>query len=104
MMMKIRTGISMIAIVAAAMVAMAQGPGADVYKTKCQSCHGATGVPSAGMAKTMGVKPIGEVKSMTEEKMIGVTTNGAGKMPAFKGKLTDAQIKDSVSYFRSLAK
>jgi len=104
MMMKIRTGISMIAIVAATTVAMAQGPGADVYKTKCQSCHGATGVPSAGMAKTMGVKPIGEVKSMTEEKMIGVTTNGSGKMPAFKGKLTDAQIKDSVSYFRSLAK
>jgi len=104
MMMKIRTGISMIAIVAATTVAMAQGPGADVYKTKCQSCHGATGVPSAGMAKTMGVKPISEVKSMTEEKMIGITTNGSGKMPAFKGKLTDAQIKDSVSYFRSLAK
>jgi mono/diheme cytochrome c family protein len=36
--------------------------------------------------------------------MIAITTNGEGKMPAFKGKLTDAQIKDSVSYFRSLAK
>ena len=29
--------------------------------------------------------------------MIAVTTNGKGKMPAFKGKLTDAQIKDSVA-------
>ncbi len=36
--------------------------------------------------------------------MITDTTNGKGKMPAFKGKLTDAQIKDSVDYFRSLAK
>jgi cytochrome c6 len=36
--------------------------------------------------------------------MITDTTNGKGKMPAFKGKLTDAQIKDSVLYFRSLAK
>lgn len=103
-MMKIRTGIATIAIMAAVVVAMAQGPGADVYKTKCQSCHGATGVPSPAMAKAMGVKPIGEVKSSPEAKMITVTTNGAGKMPAFKGKLTDAQIKDSISYFRSLAK
>ena len=102
--MKIRTGIATIAIMAAAAVVMAQGPGADVYKTKCQSCHGATGVPSPAMAKAMGVKPIGEVKSSPEAKMITVTTNGEGKMPAFKGKLTDAQIKDSVSYFRSLAK
>jgi cytochrome c6 len=103
-MMKIRTGLSTIVIMAVATIAMAQAPGADVYKTKCQSCHGATGVPSPAMAKSMGVKPIGEVKSTPEAKMITVTTNGAGKMPAFKGKLTDAQIKDSVSYFRSLAK
>jgi cytochrome c6 len=78
--------------------------GEATYKTKCQSCHGATGVPSPAMAKAMGVKPIGEVKGSPEAKMIIVTTNGAGKMPAFKGKLTDAQIKESVSYFRSLAK
>ena len=102
--MKIRTALSTIAIVAAASMAMAQAPGADVYKTKCQSCHGATGAPSPAMAKAMGVKPISEVKSTPEAKMIAVTTNGAGKMPGFKGKLTDAQIKDSVSYFRSLAK
>ena len=36
--------------------------------------------------------------------MIAATTNGMGKMPAFKGKLTDAQIKDSVAYFRTFAK
>jgi cytochrome c6 len=102
--MKIRTAVSTIAILASASLALAQAPGADVYKTKCQSCHGATGAPSPAMAKAMGVKPISEVKSTPEAKMIAVTTNGAGKMPGFKGKLTDAQIKDSVSYFRSLAK
>ena len=104
--MKIGTGISMIAIMAATTVAIAQGPGADTYKTKCQSCHGAAGVPSPGMAKAMGVKPVSDpaVKGLPEAKMIATTTNGSGKMPAFKGKLTDAQIKDSVTYFRSLAK
>jgi mono/diheme cytochrome c family protein len=104
--MKIGTAISMIAIMAATTVAIAQGPGADTYKTKCQSCHGAAGVPNPGMAKAMGIKPVSDpaVKGLTEAKMIATTTNGSGKMPAFKGKLTDAQIKDSVTYFRSLAK
>ncbi|HEX4758875.1 MAG TPA: cytochrome c [Terracidiphilus sp.] len=106
--MRITTGISLIAIMASMTMtaAFAQSSGADVYKTKCQSCHGAAGVPSAGMAKAMGVKPATDpaVKSQTEAKMIAVTTNGAGKMPAFKGKLTDAQIKDSVAFFRTFAK
>lgn len=80
--------------------------GEATYKAKCQSCHGAAGTPSPAMAKAMGVKPASDpaVKSSTEAKMIAVTTNGAGKMPAFKGKLTDAQIKDSVDYFRTFAK
>ncbi len=84
----------------------AQSSGEVVYKAKCQSCHGAEGTPNPGIAKAMGVKPVSDpaVKSLSEATMITDTTNGKGKMPAFKGKLTDAQIKDSVAYFRSLAK
>jgi mono/diheme cytochrome c family protein len=54
----------------------------------------------------MGVKPVSDpsVKSLSEAQMISDTANGKGKMTAFKGKLTDSQIKESVDYFRSLAK
>jgi mono/diheme cytochrome c family protein len=54
----------------------------------------------------MGVKPASDpsVKSLTEAQMIASTTNGKGKMPAYKGKLTDAEIKASVDYFRTFAK
>lgn len=78
----------------------------DVYKGKCQSCHGAAGTPSPAMAKAMGVKPSNDpsVKAHSLAQMVTITTDGKGKMPAFKGKLTDSQIKDSVEYFRSLAK
>jgi mono/diheme cytochrome c family protein len=41
---------------------------------------------------------------MTEEQMIEAVRNGMGKMQPYKDKLTDAQIKDSVGYFRSLTK
>jgi cytochrome c6 len=87
-------------------VGFAQSSGEAVYKAKCQSCHGAQGTPNPGIAKMMGVKPASDpsVKSLSEAQMIADTTSGKGKMPAFKGKLSEAQIKDSVLYFRSLAK
>ena len=87
-------------------VGFAQSSGEATYKAKCQSCHGAQGVPNPGIAKAMGVKPASDpsVKSLSEAQMITDTANGKGKMPAFKGKLSDAEIKASVDYFRSLGK
>jgi mono/diheme cytochrome c family protein len=106
--MKIGTGISLLAIMVATTMstAFAQSPGADVYKAKCQSCHGVAGVPSPALAKAMSVKPPTDaaVKSLTEAQMIADTTNGIGKMLPFKGKLTDAQIKAAVDYFRTFIK
>ena len=80
--------------------------GEATYKAKCQSCHGAEGTPNPGIAKAMGVKPASDpsVKSLSEAQMIAVTTDGKGKMPAYKGKLSDAEIKASVDYFRTFAK
>lgn len=80
--------------------------GEATYKARCQSCHGSDGIPNPGIAKMMGVKPVSDlaVKSESEAQMIAATANGKGKMQPFKGKLTDAQIKDAVDYFRSLAK
>ena len=87
-------------------VGFAQTSGEATYKAKCQSCHGAQGVPNPGIAKAMGVKPASDpsVKSLSEAQMITDTTNGKAKMPAFKGKLSDAEIKASVDYFRTLGK
>ncbi len=80
--------------------------GQATYKAKCQSCHGADGNPNPGIAKMMGVKPASDpaVKADSEEQMIAITTNGKAKMPAFKGKLSDQEIKDSVAYFRTFVK
>jgi len=90
----------------AGVVVFAQSSGEAVYKAKCQSCHGAQGTPSPAIAKAMGVKSASDpaVKGQSEAQMIAVTSNGKGKMPAYKGKLTDAEIKASVDYFRGLAK
>lgn len=77
--------------------------GEATYKAKCASCHGSAGTPSPGMAKMLGVKPVSDpaVKSMSVSEMEAVVKNGKGKMKPVAG-LTDAQIKDVVTYFRSL--
>ena len=72
-----------------------------IYKANCQSCHGSTGTPSAGIAKMMNVKAASEYKT-NEKEQIESVKNGKNKMKPFAGKLTDAQIKDVVTYFRTL--
>jgi mono/diheme cytochrome c family protein len=72
---------------------------ADTYKAKCAMCHGADGSKSM-----MGAKPLNgpDVQKMSDADLTDAITNGKGKMPAYKGKLSDAQIKDLVSYIRTL--
>jgi cytochrome c6 len=80
--------------------------GDATYKAKCQMCHGASGLADTGAGKAMKVKPVTDpdVKKMSEADMIKATENGAGKMQPFKGKLSDAEIKGAVDYFRSFIK
>lgn len=94
------------AVVAAALclagtMGFAQSAGEAVYKANCQSCHGSTGTPNPGIAKAMGVKAATEYKD-SEKEQIDAVKNGKGKMKAFSSKLSDAQIKDAVDYFRTL--
>jgi cytochrome c6 len=98
-------GVVLLALSAVA-PALAQDSGKATYDAKCKSCHGASGMADTGAGKAMKVKPASDpdVKNMTEDQMIAVVTDGKGKMPAYKGKLTDAQIKDSVAYYRTFVK
>lgn len=85
-------------------MSFAQSAGEATYKAKCAMCHGAKGAADTPTAKMLKVMPITspEMKKLTEAEMIKATTDGKAKMPAFKGKLSDAQIKEAVAYFRTL--
>jgi mono/diheme cytochrome c family protein len=45
-----------------------------------------------------------DVQKMSDADLKTVLTNGKNKMPSFKGKLTDAQMTDVISYIRELGK
>ncbi len=91
-------------VLAVPTIAVAQGSGADIFKAKCAGCHGADGSASTGMGKTMGLKPLGsaEVQGLSDADLTALITNGKGKMPAYKGKLSDADIGAVVKYVRTL--
>ena len=79
-------------------MAFADGPG--IYKTKCASCHGATGTPNPGMAKLMGIKPAGAMK-VSEADIIATIKNGKSKMKPIAG-LSDGDVKAVAAYFKTL--
>ena len=94
-----------VAICLTSAVSFAQSAGEATYKAKCAMCHGATGTPSAGMAKSMGIKAASDpgIKALTAAQMIAVVKDGKGKMKPVAG-LTETQIKDVVTFYSGLRK
>jgi mono/diheme cytochrome c family protein len=87
----------------------AQSPGANIYNTaspKCGACHGADGQAATPMGKAMKVLSFKDPAMVraSDAQFFASTKNGKNKMPAYNGKLTDAQIKDVIAYIRTLQK
>jgi cytochrome c6 len=75
----------------------------DLYKAKCQGCHGADGKATT-MGKKLGAKDFQDpdVANASQADLVKITSEGKGKMPAYKGKLTDDQISDLVTYLKGM--
>jgi cytochrome c6 len=77
--------------------------GAAVYKAKCAACHSLDGSGSSPMGKKLGVRDLGsaDVQKQSDEQLTAVTVDGKGKMPAFKGKLSNDEIAAVVKHIRT---
>jgi len=95
-----------LAVSLAGAVGFAQSGGEATYKAKCAMCHGAQGLAETPAAKAMKVKPVTdpEVSKMNEAQMVDAVRKGMGKMQPYQDKLTDSQVKDVVTYFRTFLK
>ncbi len=104
--MKTRLTLATTFCVAAAMAmpALAQTNGADVYKAKCQMCHGTDGTSNTPAGKAMKATSFKSpaVMKASDSDLIAVVKNGKGKMPAYASKLSDAQINAAIAYVRKL--
>lgn len=82
--------------------------GKAVYEKNCAGCHGADGKGNEKMAKLPGFEKglniVGkETKDKSDEVLLKIIVEGAGKMPPSK-KLTSDEHKASLRYSRALAK
>jgi len=79
---------------------------ADTYKAKCMMCHAADGSGNTPAGKSMGAIPFQSAALIkaSDADLIAATTNGKGKMPAYKSQLTGPQIAALITYLRTLQK
>lgn len=100
-------------LVVAAIVALAcQGGGSDkppgqvLYEANCQSCHGG---PTGGVISDIPPKhnANGHTWHHPDQQIIGIILDGyivsqeRGEMPAFREKLTDAEISQILDYIKT---
>ena len=92
-----------VAAVLASAVCLAQSGGEATYKAKCQSCHGAAGVPNPAMANMMHIKAVTDpdIKKLTVDQMVASIKGNTGKMKSVAA-LPEADIRAAVIYYRSL--
>jgi mono/diheme cytochrome c family protein len=76
--------------------------GEATYKAKCAACHGAGGKGNPAL-KTQDLASA-EVQGMSDADLTAIITDGKGKMPGYAKSLKPDQIKDLVTFIRSLAK
>ena len=80
--------------------------GKTSYKQNCANCHkdNGTGGKVTIEGKTMNPDDLtgDKMKNMPDEKYVRYIENGIPDegMPAFKGKMTDAEIKATIAYIR----
>ena len=86
---------------------VAADTGPDLFATKCATCHGKDGSGNTTMGKNLKIRDLSsaDVQKQSDKELKDIVTKGKPpKMPAYGGKLNDAQINDLVKFIRSLKK
>src|ERR1700682_1152135 len=88
-----------------ALSSRAQSAGETLFKSKCAACHGPDGKGETSIGKTNKIRDLGsaEVQQESDADLTGIITTGKGKMPAYGKSLKPDQVKELVTYIRSLA-
>jgi mono/diheme cytochrome c family protein len=92
--------------VSSASVATVSVPDAKTdFNGKCASCHGKDGRAKSLHGKHVHARDLTDASwqsDVSDERLFNSISNGKGKMPVFKKKLSDDQIDALVKYVRQL--
>lgn len=93
-------------LVAMTPAALAQSRGKTTYNAQCQVCHGTTGTVDTPAGRALQARAMSDprVVNASDTTLLVFIKGGSGKMPPFKDRLTDGEIKDVIAYIRILEK
>ena len=76
----------------------------NTYKEKCLACHGASGLGNTPIGKALAVPPFtgASVIRKSDSELALTIKNGAGKMPAFQGRIQDQEVAGLIRYVHQL--
>lgn len=78
---------------------------AEIYKTRCASCHGKKGAADTTLGRSLDLRPLDseEVQKQSDDDLFTIISKGKKKrMPAYDNKLSQDEIRNLVRYIRSL--
>lgn len=79
------------------------GDAKSTFDGKCATCHGKDGRGKTFKGRMSHARDLTAAEwqnDVTDERIFNSISNGRNKMPAFKKKLTEAQIEELVGYVR----
>lgn len=88
-------------------VVAASGDAQTTFDAKCAKCHGKDGRGKSLRGKLIHARDLTNAQwqnDVTDERLFNSVSNGRGKMPSFKKKLSEAEIDALVAYVRRLRK
>ena len=96
--------LTFLVLVVVALPLTADGP--TIYKSKCAACHGADGKGDTAMGKKLNIRSFAapEVQKQSDADLLAISKKGKNKMPAYEGKITDADLKAVIAHIRTFAK
>jgi cytochrome c6 len=79
--------------------------GQMLFNHNCATCHSQNGTPTA-VGKSLNAPDLGSapVRNQTNAQLQQIISNGKGNMPAFKDKLSQAEVDSLVAYVHTLSK
>lgn len=102
--MSLKCAVIVCVAAAIAVPMMAESPGADTFRTRCAMCHGVDGKADTPAGKAFKAASLTDpmVTTKSDDELLVIIRNGKNKMPAWKDKLTEEQMKAVLGYIRAL--
>lgn len=91
--------VSLLAVLAVQARAGDMQKGREVYDMHCVTCHGMNGY---AIDMTIPSFANGDRMFLMDQEMLQSVRNGKNMMPAFRGLLSDEEIRDVITYLRTL--